>query len=164
MHTYIPQVACLGCALLLVPLPVLAQERSAPSIATVDGERDVLDLSASRLRLMTESQARLAQLEDDYARVDLMPPRAGIGVSSALLAMGFVAVLFSVTYVAFSDPGELGAPIAATVGSATFLIGGVTGVGVSSVRLRRKKAERARLEREIAEIKRSMDAPGAGTD
>lgn len=107
-------------------------------------------------------EARLAALEQSYQDVKTGPAAAGVGVSATLMAAGAFMVMIGVSANRFcfeSDeqlcqrqPGATGLAAAGAVA----LLGGIAGIAVSSVRLRRARERKRAFEPEIEELRHAL--------
>lgn len=142
---------------------------AAMPAGTALAQSDTVVVSGSGIGVMTTSQAqeRVAQLEKDYNSVKLAGPRAGLGISSILVAGGAFMVGAGAGLASFDQDflcpvgtapcrGASAGPKALAVTGAFVLIGGVAGVIVAAKRLKQRKKERRRVELEISELKRAL--------
>ena len=151
-------LASLAAALVAAMPPTDASAQSDPVVVL-----------GSQFGVITASQAeaRVAELEDAYSRVKMAGPRAGLGISAILipggafmLGTGLGLRNFEQTFFCppetprCRDAGRGWTALA--VSGAIALVAGVTGVALSSRKLGRQKMERARIQREIDELERSM--------
>lgn len=132
-------------------------------------QSDPVVVSGSNIGVMTASQAeaRVAELEDAYSKVKMAGPRAGLGISAILipggafmLGTGLGLRNFEQTFFCPPETPRCGDArrgwTALAVSGAIALVAGVTGVALSSRKLRRKKMQRARIQGEINELERSV--------
>ena len=119
--------------------------------------------------VMTSAQIeeRIRTLEKQRDGVNLAGPRAGVGITTILIpggafmtGVGAAARNIETTFFCPSDDPRCGDPSPGTgvmiaAGVAT-IIGGLVGVYMTSRKLGRRKAARARLEREIDRLERAL--------
>ncbi|MDH3655239.1 MAG: hypothetical protein OEN21_13285 [Myxococcales bacterium] len=136
---------------------------------TASGQSDPVVVSGSNIGVMTASQAeaRVAELEDAYGKVKMAGPRAGLGISAIVIPGGAFMLGAGLGVRSWEqsflcppetprcrDAGRPGKALA--ISGAIALVAGVTGLVLSSRKLRQQKMERARIQREIDELERSM--------
>jgi hypothetical protein len=133
---------------------------ASPSFA----QSEVLVVSQSDIHVMptSEAEARLAALEQSYQDVKTWPPQAGLGVSAVLMAGGAFMMTIGISYNRFCvlsdeqlcqrEPAGTGMAVAGAVA----LLGGIAGLAVSSVRLRRAKEKKRALEPEIEALRQAL--------
>lgn len=127
-----------------VGAPALAQ----PEILASPSEIEVMPPS--------EIDARLAELEKAYQDVQTRPAKTGLIVSGLLTGGGASMLAVGVSLNRCWSDGtrvcrESGST-ALAVNGALLLLGGMVGLAVSSVRLRRAKQQKARLKREMWQL------------
>lgn len=125
-------------------------------------------LSGSGVEVMTTSMAqeRVLQLEEDYKRVRLAGPRAGVGTSAIFVAGGIVMMMGGAAVVNLDrnfclfETAPCGKASAAgpalLVSGVVAIAGGMTGVVLMTRKLKQKKKEQRKIQREINTLKRSL--------
>lgn len=135
-------------------------------------QSDAVVVSGSQLGVMTQPQieVQIAELQNEYAGINLSGPRAGLGISAILIPAGAIAVGLGAAVRSLengflcpqSDP-KCGDPsagsAAAVVIGALALVGGVVGVAISSRRLKQRKKEQRRIQLEILGFQNSLRSP-----
>jgi hypothetical protein len=105
--------------------------------------------------VMTSAQIeeRIGTLEKQRDSVNLAGPRAGVGITTILIPGGAFMTGAGAAMRSFDPSPDTGVMIAAGVAT---IIGGLVGVVMTSRKLGRRKAARARLEREIDRLERAL--------
>jgi hypothetical protein len=129
-------------------------------------QSDTVVVSGSTLEVLTESQtkSRIAQLERAYDRVNLTRPRTAIGVSIVLLAggAGMIAAgesFFRNGFGSFPNGEDAATSNGLTTLGSLMIVGSTIGLVIASRRLKKKKAERRRLQGQMTDLERSRQAP-----
>jgi len=139
----------LAVALAAVASPALAQS-------------EVVVVSPSEIEMMPAStaEARLAELEREYQDVKIRGPRAGVPVSTVVLVGGFMTAIVGAVANSFclSDQRKCRTRQGNTmvgVGLAA-MAAGITGLAISTVRLKRAKRKRRYLKYQMVELERAL--------
>jgi hypothetical protein len=115
--------------------------------------------------VMTSAQIeeRIKTLEKQRDGVNLAGPRAGVGITTIVISGGILLTAAGGAYTrsncAEGDPYcglASGAAAGSIVVGVATIIGGLVGVVMTSSKLKRRKAARARLERAIDRLERAL--------
>ncbi len=142
----------LAVALALIASPAIAQS-------------EVVVVSPSEIEMMpaATAEARLAELEREYQAVKIRGPRAGVPVSTVVIVGGVLTAMVGGLSNSFCLSNEskcrtrqgntmVGVGLAA-------MAAGITGLAISTVRLKRAKRKRRYLKYQMDELERAL--PGA---
>jgi membrane associated rhomboid family serine protease len=142
----------------LLFLAVACATVASPAFA----QSEVVVVSPSEIEMMPAStaEARLAELEKAYRDVRIRGPRAGVPVSALVMVGGVLTAMVGAIGNSFclsnqtkcrSRQGNtmVGVGLAA-------MAAGITGLAISSVRLRRAKRKRRYLRFQIADLERAL--------
>ncbi len=142
-------VLLLAVALAPVPSPVFAQS-------------EVVVVSPSEIDMMPAStaEARLAELEREYQQVRIRGPRAGVPVSAVVIVGGVLTAMVG----AFANSFCLSNQSKCRTRQGNTMVGvglaamaaGITGLAISTVRLKRAKQKRRYLEYQMEELERAL--------
>lgn len=147
---------------------LLASAAATPAVAQSDS------VMIPGIGVMTSAQVeeRISTLERQRDGVNLAGPRAGVGITTILVgggvfmtAAGAAVRSFETTFLCpvydprCGDPSAGSAAMIAAGVAAT--VGGLVGLAMTSRKLKRRKAARARLEREIDQLERALPSPRA---
>ena len=139
----------LAVALATVTSPALAQS-------------EVVVVSPSEIEMMPAStaEARLAELEKAYQEVKIRGPRAGVPVSTVVMVGGVLTAMVGAFANSFclSNESKCRTPQGNTmvgVGLAA-MAAGITGLAISTVRLKRAKQKRRYLKYQMEELERAL--------
>ncbi len=152
--------------------PLVVALLIAAPVPPAHAQSDTGEVVVPGVGVMTTRQIedRIATLEKQYNEVNLTGPRAGVGITAILvpgaafmIAAGAGLRSFERTFFCPPDDPSCGDPSAgsaAMIGlGVAALIGGLVGVGMTTAKLRRRKAERARIRGEIDQLERSLPEP-----
>jgi len=143
----------------LMFLPALALAAiAAPAFA----QSEVVVVSPSEIEMMPAStaEARLAELEQAYQKVKIRGPRAGVPVSALVIVGGALTAMagglansciFSSATRCRTREGN----IMVGVGVAA-IAAGITGLAISTVRLKRAKEKRRSLKSQMDKLERAL--------
>jgi hypothetical protein len=143
------------CSILLaVALAAIA----SPALA----QSEVLVVSPSEIEMMpaATAEARLAELEQEYQAVKIRGPRAGVPVSAVVIVGGAITAMVGGVSNSFclSNQSKCRTREGNTmvgVGLAA-LAAGITGLAISTVRLKRAKRKRRYLRYQMHELERAL--------
>jgi hypothetical protein len=130
--------------------------------ASAQAQSDVVVVSPSEIQMMpaTTAEARLAELELAYQDVKIRGPRAGVPVSAAVIfggAMTAVAGAVTNACILSNETNCRNRAGNTMVGIGVAAIGaGITGLIVSSVRLKRAKEKRRRFTWEMQQLQGAL--------
>lgn len=147
-----------GMKKLLVLLSLPFATVAAPTFA----QSDVMVVTESEMQMMPAStaEARVGELEQAYQDVNLRAPRAGVVVSGLLIPGGMLtmvggAIANSCFLTSETNCRNRRGNVTIGVGAAA-MVGGIVGMVVSSVRLKRAKDKRRRIQREMEQLQRAL--------
>jgi predicted amidohydrolase len=139
----------IAVALALVATPALAQS-------------EVLVVSPSEIEMMpaATAEARLAELEQAYQEVKIRGPRAGVPVSAVVMVGGVLTAMVG----AFANSFCLSSQSKCRTRQGNTMVGvglaamaaGITGLAISTVRLKRAKRKRRYLKYQMVELERAL--------
>ncbi len=140
-------------------LPALAWATvAAPALA----QSEVLVVSPSEIEMMPAStaEARLAELEREYQEVKIRGPRVGVPVSTVVVVGGVLTAMVGAISNSFclSNQSKCRTRQGNTmvgVGLAA-MAAGITGLAISTVRLKRAKQKRRYLKYQMVELERAL--------
>jgi len=142
----------LSAALALIASPAIAQS-------------EVVVVSPSEIQMMpaATAEARLAELEREYQAVKMRGPRAGVPVSTVVIVGGAITAMVGGLSNSFclSNQSKCRTREGNTmvgVGLAA-MAAGITGLAISTVRLKRAKRKRRYIKYQMHELERAL--PGA---
>lgn len=131
---------------------------ASPALA----QSEVVVVSPSEIEMMPAStaEARLAELEKAYQEVKIRGPRAGVPVSALVMVGGVVTAMAGAVGNSFCLSNQrkcrtrqgntmVGVGLAA-------MAAGITGLAISSVRLKRAKRKRRYLRYQMEELERAL--------
>ncbi|MBT8470855.1 MAG: hypothetical protein KJN97_19070 [Deltaproteobacteria bacterium] len=134
----------------------------APVASPAVAQSEVVVVSPSEIEMMPAStaEARLAELERAYQEVKIRGPRAGVPVSTLVVVGGVLTAMVGGIANSFCLSNErkcrtrqgntmVGVGLAA-------MAAGITGLAISTVRLKRAKRKRRYLEYQMEELERAL--------